>query len=452
MNIIVVGFGKVGETVTMQLSQEKHDITVIDIDESLSTACEQIDVGFCLGNGAKAEVLLAAGCEKADIVIALTGTDELNILICEIAKICGAKDTVARVRNPDYSRQTHLIRKLGIDMCVNPDMLATGEILRILRFPSAMTVDIFAKGDVEIVSYRLKDDSVLDNIPLYSLQKKYPANVLICAVERDNEVHIPKGDFVLRAGDRISVVARRTGIERFFKATGTFNKRKVKSVMMLGGSRIGYYLSCELVKYGIGVTLIEANPAKCEELSATLPRQVKLCQGDGSNSDFLDEHDITGHDAFIALTGLDEENIVMAMYAARLNSFNKVIAKVNRQTALALVKNNDIETYVSPKIICANRILQHVRAKENTFGSNIETLHTIVDNKVEALEFIVKDTAKCTGIQLKDLAIKPNMLVACITRNGTAITPGGFDTIEAGDNVIIVTTKKGLNDIDDILR
>ena len=331
-------------------------------------------------------------------------------------------------------------------------MAATGEMLRILRFPSAMTVDIFAKGAVEIVGYRLKEDSILDSVPLYNLHKKHSANVLICAVERNGEVHIPKGDFVLRAGDRISVLARRAEIEKFFKATGTFNKRKIKNVMIVGGSRIGYYLSCELVRCGMDVTLIESDPQKCEALTEVLPKHVKLCNCDGSSADILEEHGIRDHDAFVALTGLDEENMVMAMYASQLKNLSKIIAKVNRQTFLSMVKNTDVETYVSPKLICANQIIQYVRAKQNAQGSNIETLHTIVDGKVEALEFAVKEGAKCIGIPLRQLNMHPNMLVACITRNKTIITPGGDDVIEAGDKVIIVTTSKGLNDLNDILR
>lgn len=453
MNIIVVGYGKVGEAIVQQLSEENHDITVIDSDKNLAASADQRDVAFIVGNGAKADVLKLANCAKADLLIAVTGMDELNILVCSIGKILGATDTIARVRNPDYSAQIEQVKKqLGIDLCVNPELAATGEMLRILRFPSAMTVDTFAKGTVEIVGYRLKDDSVLDGIVLHQLQKKYPAKVLICAVERNGQVHIPTGSFILHSGDRISVVAKRAEIERFFKATGTFNKRKIKSVMIVGGSRVGYYLSSELVKYGMDVTLIEASADKCEELAATLPRQVKLFMGDGSSASFLDEHDMGGHDAFVALTGMDEENIVMAMYASRSGDLNKVIAKVNRQTFLELVKNTDIETYVSPKLICATQIVQYVRAKQNSLGSNVETLHTIVDDKVEALEFLVKEKSKCIGIPLKDLQIRPNMLVACITRKGTIITPGGTDAIEAGDSVIIVTTTKGLNDLDDILK
>lgn len=453
MNIIVVGFGKVGEAIVRQLAAEKHDITVVDIQQSLAANAEQLDVAFCAGNGGRADVLREAGCASADLLIAVTGVDELNILVCSIGKMLGAHDTIARVRNPDYSSQINEIKKhVGIDMAINPEMAATGEMLRILRFPSAMTVDIFAKGAVEIVGHRLKEGSVLDSVPLCDLKKKYPAKVLLCAVERDGEVYIPTGNFVLKSGDRISVVAPRAEIEKFFKATGTFNKRRIKSVMIVGGSRIGFYLSSELVRYGIDVTLIESDAKKCEELTEVLPKQVKLYHGDGSSSDVLDEYDIHGHDAFVALTGMDEENMVLGMYAARQGTFNKVIAKVNRQTFLSMVKNTETETYVSPKLICANQIVQYVRAKHNSLGSNVETLHTLVDGKVEALEFIVKEGSACIGIPLKDLPIRSGMLVACITRKGTVMSPGGNDTIEAGDNVIIVTKKKGLNDLDDILK
>lgn len=453
MNIIVVGLGKVGEVLVKQLASEKHDVTAIDSDPELETIANQSDVAFIQGNGARVDVLKAAGCSRCDLLIAVTGMDELNILVCSLAKTLGAKETVARVRNPDYSTQTEQIKTgLGIDMCINPEFAATGEILRLLRFPSAMTVDTFTRGSVEIVSYVLKDKSPLDNLPLYDLRKQYPANLLVCAVEREGTVHIPYGNFVLHSGDRISIIATRSEIERFFKSTGTFNKRKIKNVMIIGGSRIGFYLSSELVRYGIGVTLIESNPERCEELSENLPGQVKLLHGDGSNADFLDEHSITDYDALVAITGLDEENMVLAMYASTMPNFNKVIAKVNRQSFLGMVKNTDVVTYVSPKLICTNQILQHVRAKQNSLGSNVVTLHTIVDDKIEALEFKVNEKSRCIGIPLKDLQTKHGLLVACISRKGAIIIPGGFDTIEPGDSVIIVANSRGLKDLDDILK
>ena len=453
MDVIIIGYGKVGEALVNQLTYEQHNVTVIDCHD-FSAQVEQNDAAFIKGNGAKADILKIAGCERHPLLIAVTSSDELNILACSIGKMLGASATIARVRNPDYSSQIHLMKKsLGIDMCINPDLTATGEILKLLRFPSAMTVDSFTRGYVEIVSYRLKENSILDNVALYNLKNTFPANILVCAVERDGKVHIPTGDFVLHSGDRISIIAKRSEIEKFFKQTGTLNKRKIKNVLIIGGSRIGFYLSNELIKCGIGVTLIEQNEDKCEELTvAGLSKKVNLLLGDGSNADFLDEHNISSHDAFISLTGIDEENIVMAMYAAGISDIYKVIAKVNRSSFLNLVKNTDTETYISPKLICANQIVQYVRAVQNSVGSNVETLHTIVDDKIEALEFIVKNGSKSTGIPLKHLNFKKTVLVACITRKGEVITPGGDDTIEVGDSVIIVTTTKGLNDLDDILK
>lgn len=452
MRIIIVGFGKVGSVLAWQLCAEKHDVTVIDCDESLASYADNTDIVFYTGNGVKLDDLQNAGCENADLIIAVTGVDEVNMLVCCIAKLLGVKETIARVRNPEYSSQIGRIKdRLGIDMTINPELAATGEILRLLRFPSAMTVDTFAKGIVEIVSVRLKDESRLDGMPLYELQKNFPANVLVCAVERAGKIHIPNGSFVLQAQDRISVVAERGEIEKFFKATGAFQKRKIKRVMIVGASRIGYYLTAEIAKYGMSVTVIDTNREKLNAIADNLSGSITIVEGDGSSSDLLQEYDITGHDAFVALTGLDEENMVLAMYAARQN-LGKIIAKVNRQTFLGMVKNTDVETYVSPKLICTNQILQYVRARVNSKGSNVATLHTIVDDKVEAVEFIVNPTSKSKGIPLKDLQIKDNMLVACITRAGTVITPSGKDTIETGDHVIIVTTSKGLNDLDDILK
>ena len=452
MRIIIVGFGKVGSVLAWQLCAEKHDVTVIDCDESLASYADNTDIVFYTGNGVKLDDLQNAGCAKADLLIAVTGVDEVNMLICCIAKLLGVKDTIARVRDPEYSTQISRIKdKLGIDMTINPELAATGEISRLLRFPSAMTVDTFAKGMVEIVSVRLKDESLLAGVPLYELQKKFPAKVLVCAVERGGEIIIPNGSFILQAQDRISVVAKRAEIEKFFKATGAFSKRKIKRVMIVGASRIGYYLTADLAKYGISVTIIDTNREKLDAVANNLSGSITVVEGDGSSSDLLQEYDITGHDAFVALTGLDEENMVLAMYASR-QGLGKIIAKVNRQTFLSMVKNTDVETYVSPKLICTNQILQYVRAKVNSGGSNVETLHTIVDDKVEAVEFIVKSTARCKGIPLKDLSIKDDILVACISRRGNIFTPSGNDTIEPEDRVIIVTTMKGLNDLDDILK
>ena len=452
MKIIIVGFGKVGTALARQLSAEKHDITVIDNDSELMSAADNADVAFVTGNGVRADILREAGCAKADMVIAVTGVDEINMLICCVTKSISSAATVARIRNPEYSSQIGAIKEsLGIDMSINPEKAATGEIARLLRFPSAMTVDTFANGDVEIVSVRMREDSLLDGVPLYELQKRIPANSLICAVERDGAIHIPNGSFVLKANDRISVVAKRAEIEKFFKATGAFSKRKIKKVMIIGASKIAFYLAEELPRYGMELTIIESDKRISDALAETAAPYVRVLNADGSNSEVLQEYGIASHDAFLSLTGMDEENIVLAMYAAR-QGLGKVIAKVNRQTFLGMIKNTDVESYVSPKLICANRILQYVRALQNSMGSNVETLHTIVDDKVEALSFNVTERARCTKIPLKDLNIKPNMLVACITRGKNIMIPTGSDTIEPNDRVIIVTTTKGLNDLDDILK
>lgn len=453
MKIIIVGFGKVGTALARQLSLENHDITVVDIDPELAGVADSLDVAFCEGNGVNAEVLRDAGCQSAHLVIAVTGVDEINMLVCRIVKSMNDKvETIARIRNPEYSSQIDSIRvSLGIDMSINPELAATSEISRLLRFPSAMTVDSFANSKVEIVSIRMKEDSILDGVPLYELQKKVQAKALICAVERNGEIHIPTGDFILKAEDRISVVAKQEEIEKFFRSTGTFSKRKIKKVMIIGASKIAFYLTADIALQGMDVTVIESNKNVSDALAAFAPANVRVVHEDGSDSEVLQQYNITSHDAFIALTGLDEENMVLAMYAAR-QGLGKVIAKVNRQTFLGMVKNTDVETYVSPKLICANQILQYVRAKQNSQGSNVETLHTIVDDKVEALEFKVRAGARCIGIPLRDLKLKRNMLVACITRGRNVITPAGNDVIKEDDRVIIVTTEKGLNDLDDILR
>lgn len=453
MKIVIVGCGKVGETLSHHLASEGHDIVVIDVNERVAGIIDSMDINIIIGNGAIIDVQKEAGVPHADLLLAVTGMDEVNMLVCMIAKKLGAKHTIARVRNPEYSQQMHLLKEeLGLSLSINPELAAASEISRLLRFPSAMTVDLFAKGRVELADYRIKADSPLDNLPVHQLHRKFPHRVLICSVERDGKVLIPKGDTVLQANDKINLAAQPKDMELFFRETGALAKHTIRSVMIVGGGRIAYYLGNQLTDMGMHVKIIESNKAQCYALSDALPRAT-IINGDGTDHRLLLEEGIENCDALITLTGIDEENIIISMYAKQKlrGALKKIITKVNRTMLLDMLENSDVETFISPKMITAMQILQYVRAMSNSLGSNVETLHTIANGRVEAAEFRIKAGAKCVGIPLMNLKLKDNLLIACIIRKGRVIIPGGNDTIEAGDSVIVVSSEIKLYDIDDIL-
>ena len=450
MNIIVVGIGKVGYTVAEQLATEMHDVTVIDTNESvLSDTIEELDVRGILGNGVSRKVLVDAGIEDCDLLIALTGVDETNLLCCLLANKLGAKGTIARVRNPEYNEDIRLIKdSLGLSMSVNPEKEAAEEMFRILRFPSAKNVDIFAKGKVDLVSFVANSNCSLCGRAIKDSFSKIKAKALICAIERNNEIIIPNGDTVVEEHDTVALLAEPKEVSPFFKEVG-IPVNGTKNVMIIGGGKLGLYLAVELERHNIHTTIIERNQETAENLSFLLPDANVIC-GDGTNRSLLIEEGLLDVDAVCCLTGIDEENILLSLYAKSVAPDIKTITKVNKISFQEVIRSLDLGSVIYPKYITANLILQHVRAKKNNIGNNVETLYKIIDNKVEALEFNVSDDSVLLNQTLEELPLKKNVIVGCINRKGHVFIPHGKDTFKVGDSVIIVTKISGLSDLDDI--
>ena len=452
MKVVIVGDGKVGSTIASQLSGEGHDIIVIDNNTKvLNTASQTMDIMSVEGNGASMAVQKRAGVPDADLLIAATSLDEVNMLSCLVGKKVGVKNTIARVRNPEYYEQIRELKEeLGLSMAVNPELAAAMEISRLLRFPSALKIEMFARGRVELVEIKIAHGSVLDGMPLWAIYKEFQVKVLICAVQRGGEVFIPSGDFVLQEGDKINLTAPHMEITKFFRTIGIF-RTGVKSVMIIGGGRLAYYLAKDLLAMHVRVKIIEMDYNRCEYLCEMLPEAV-IIHGDGTDKDLLTEEGLDKTDALVCLTGMDEENIVVALYG-KARKVSKVIAKINRISFNEILDNLDIDGFISPKTIAANNIVRYVRAMQNSAGSsNVEALHRLVNGQVEALEFKVKKASPVVGIPLKDLKTRSGVLVATIIRGNRIIIPGGNDAIEEGDSVIIVTTHKHLMDLKDILK
>ena len=451
MKIIIVGCGKIGATLAEQLNREGHDITVIDRNpQAVNDLTESVDVMGVSGNGAIYQVQIDAGIEDADLLIATTDSDEVNMLCCLIARKAGNCHTIARVRNPEYATEIGFLREeLNLSLAINPEFSTAREISRLLKFPSAIKVDTFAKGRVEIMKFIIDPGSVLDQLLVSEVAPKLKVNVLICAVEREDEVLIPGGNFKLMAGDKISFVAPSAEAMTFFKKAGIANNQ-IKTAMFVGGGKITYYLGKMLEDTGIKIKILEQSEARCRELSELLPKAM-IIHGDGSDQQLLLEEGIRQTEAFAALTGFDEENIMLSLYVGS-QSRAKLITKVNHIAFEEVIDSLNLGSVIYPKQIIADNILQYVRAMENSLGSNVETLYKIAGNKAEALEFRVKEDVQITGIPLEKLSLKKNLLVACINRDGKIITPKGKDTMEPGDTVIIVTTNTGLNDLKDILK
>ena len=453
MKIIIVGAGKVGMALTQQLSAE-HNVTIIDENPQLvENVINVYDVMGVCGNGASYEVQREAEVDKADLLIATTSGDELNILSCLVAKKLGVNHTIARIRNPEYEKQLRFMREeLGLSMAINPEKAAAREIARVLRFPAAMKVESVSKGRLELIEYRVPEGSALDGIQLLDLYKSIRVRVLICAVDRKGETIIPSGDFVLRSGDKIYVTAAPEQLAQFFRHLGVF-RNKAATVMIVGASKICYYLAQDLLKMGMSIKIIDQSEVRCVNMSERLPKAMFIV-GDGTDSELLQEEGIHQTDAFVAITGIDEANILMAMSAARQSGDNcKVVAKINRRSLVDLVSAESmIDSVVSAATVTTELIVQYVRAMESASGAKIKTLHRLVDGAVEALEFSVPADAPFLGIPLKDLKLKSGILLAGIVRrNGQIVIPSGNDALEALDDVIVVTTGT-LQEIHDILK
>ena len=450
MKIIIVGCGKVGTTLAEQLNRENHDITLIDCDsEALQSISDSTDVMSVTGNGAMYQVQMEAGIKEADLLIATTNSDELNMLCCLIAKKAGNCHTIARIRNPEYSAEINYIREeLNLSLAINPELAAAREIARLLRFPNAIKIELFAKGRIELLKFLIPKDSILDRMKVMDVVSRLKSNVLICAVERGDDVVIPDGNFEMRGGDKISFIAPHADCAEFFRKAGIENNA-VNSAMFVGGGKLTVYLAKALADTKMKIKIIEQDEDRCRILSELLPHAM-IIHGDGSDQKLLLEEGIRQTEAFASLTGFDEENILLSLYAAS-QSKAKLVTKVNKIAFENVINALNLGSVIYPKMLTADIILQYVRAMQNSMGSNIETLYKIVADKAEALEFRVRGDSPVLGIPLEKLKTKNNLLVACINRNGRIIMPRGKDTLEAGDTVIIVTTHTGLNDLKDIL-
>ncbi|MBO4896813.1 MAG: Trk system potassium transporter TrkA [Clostridia bacterium] len=451
MNIIIVGCGKVGRKLAQQLiSEHEHNITVVDIKRDvLNDTVDKLDIIGFTGSGTSIKTLKEAGVENTDILIAVTGSDEINLLSCFIAKKISNCKTIARVREPDYKTAINLIKEdLGLAMTINPEKMAADQIARIMRFPSAIQIDTFAKGRVEIFKMHVPENSVLDNLKISDIDSKLNTNILVCGVERGDQAFIPDGSFVIQKDDYISIVASIEERNNFFKKTG-IKTNPIKNTMIVGGGTTAYYLAERLIQSGVNVKIVEKNSKWCEELCVLLPKAV-IINADGTNVNLLLEEGIENIDSFVSLTNIDEENVVLSLYA-KTKTNGKIITKINRIEYDNVLENLDIGTTVYPKEITAETIVKFVRAACNTIGSEVETMHMILDGKAEALEFRIAKDSKIINIPLYKLNLKQNVLVACINRNGNIIIPKGSDSIFAGDTVIIVTKHEGFKDINDIL-
>ena len=451
MKILIVGCGQVGFTLAERLNRENHDITLIDSDpDTLRSVADSIDVMSVTGNGASYQVQMEAGIADADLLIATTNSDELNMLCCLIAKKAGNCHTIARIRNPEYSTEVNYIREeLNLSLAINPELASAVEISRLLRFPSAIKIDTFAKGRVELLKFIIPEGSKLDHMKVMEVGTRLKCNVLICVVERGKDVVIPGGNFELMARDKISFIASQKDSTDFFQKVGIVNN-SVRSIMIVGGGKLTYYLAKVLKDTNIKIKIIEQDLEHCNELSASLPHTM-IIHGNGSDQQLLAEEGLGRMEAFASMTGLDEENIMLSLYAAS-KSNAKLITKVNRTTFSDVVDSLNLGSVIYPKLLTADLILQYVRAMQNSLGSNVETLYRIADDRAEALEFRIGPDAPVVGIPLEKLQLKKNLLVACINRRGKVITPRGKDRMEVGDTVIIVTTNQGLKDIKDILQ
>ena len=450
MKIIIIGSGRVGRALAEQLQNEKADITLIDVNErKINLVLEDVDAMGIIGNGASINILMEAGIESADILIAVTGSDELNLLCCLIAQKASKCQTIARVRNPIYGSEIGFIKeRLGLSMFINPELSTAQEISRLLRFPSASKIDTFARGRVELLKFKVLPEFHLGGMTVSQIADKLKVEILFCAVEHNNEITIPNGNTVISEGDLVYIMATPKKAAEFFRKIG-LKTTQVRNVMIVGGGTISYYLATLLQDMRIEIKIIEKDKARCEFLAERLPG-VTIINGDGTDRDLLLEEGLPNAEALVALTDLDEENIFLAL-SAKKSSSAKLIAKVDRLPFDDVIDSLDIDSVIYPKYVTADSILQYVRAMQNASGSNVETLYHIMENRAEALEFRVNEVSPVVGIPLSKLKLKPHLLVGCLNRNGKILIPRGHDMIEVGDTVIIVTTNEGLKDITDIL-
>lgn len=452
MDIVVAGCGKIGETIISSLTNEGLNITVIDTDSNVINEITNIyDVIGVHGNCADCQTLGEAGVAKAKLFVAVTASDELNMLSCFMARKMGARHTIARIRNPEYNLNSlgFMSQQLNLSMPINPELMAAKELFNMLNIPSAVKIEYFSRNNFEIIELRVKPNSVLDGVKLSDVNDTFKTKVLVCLVQRDGQTHIPDGNFILKSGDKIGITAAPSEIHKLFKALGIYQKR-AKNVMIMGGSRTAYYLAKMLTANGTNVKIIEQKRERCRELCEYIPKAVVI-NGDGASQELLYEEGIRSTDAFVALTGMDEENILISLFATSLN-VPKVISKVNRNELSNMAEKLGLDCIISPKEVIANTMIRYARALQNSLGSNVEKLYKLMDGTAEALEFNVADDSNVIGIPIKELELKPNILIAGIISGRKIIIPSGDDIIHAGDQVIVFSENEILKDLSDIIK
>ena len=452
MKIIVVGCGKIGEALLHTFVREGHDVVAMDNQDSvIQNLTNKYDVMCVCGNGADCETLEEAGVAEVDLLVAVTGSDEMNMLSCFLARRMGAKHTIARIRNPEYNDRSlsFMRQQLHLSMSINPELLAAQELYHMLKLPPGVKVEFFSRRMFEMIESKLKPGSPFCGIPLAELRNRHKANFLICVVQRNSQFIIPRGDFVLEPGDKIGLTAKPSEMNKLFKSMGITN-RTARDVMLLGGSKTAFYLAKMLTSAGTNVKIIDTDRHVCRDLCDAIPA-VSAIHGDGTHQELLLEEGLGDQDAFVALTGMDEENILVSFFATS-QKVPKVIAKVNREEMAQLADQLGLDSIIRTKEIVNNVVLRYARALDSSKGSSIETLYQVMDGKAEALEFVVQQQSRVTGTALRDLAIKPNILIAGIVRERKTIIPSGEDMILPGDRVVVIAADQRLNALGDILK
>lgn len=451
MKIIIVGCGKVGSTLVEQLNGENHDIVVIDVkEEKVKSITDELDAMGVVGNGVNHETLQQAGIKRADLLIAVTGSDEQNLLCCVIAKKTGNCKTIARVRNPIYSTETAFLREeLGLAMIINPEQTASAEIARLFQFPTAVKIDTFSKGRIELLHFRVTSECLLNNYELIHIRTTLKCDVLVCMVRRGEEVLIPRGDFIFREDDVVAIVSTPAKASDFFKKIG-ISTGKIRTAMLVGGGTMAYYLARRLLDVGIETKIVDQDPVRCEHLNELLPKAKIIC-GDGTDEKVLRQEGLETVDGFAALTGLDEENILLSLMAKKYSTA-KIVTKINRVNFNSVLGDIRLDSTVFPRLLTADVIIKYARSMNESLNSNVENLYKLEEGRAEALEFYIKEPSAVTGVPLVRMKLKKNLLLCSITRGSRIIIPGGQDELEVGDSVVVVTTHTRLNDIKDILE
>ena len=451
MNIIIVGCGQVGQNLAEQLIQDKNNVTVIDKSyDNLKSLTDRIDAMGIVGNGASQMTLTEADVEHADLLIAVTNSDELNLLCCTIAKKISNCSVIARVRSYVYNNESEFLKnELGLAMVINPDYVAAQEIARVLRSPSAISIETFGKGKVELLKYKLPEDSAIIGMSVKDVMLKYKSDILFATIERGDTAYIAKGDFIFNARDIVSIISSPEASQNFFKKLGSKNQ-SVKSAMIVGAGEITHYLCAEIKKSKMNIKIIESDMARCNEIASSFPH-VTVVHGDTTNHELMAAEGIGRVGAFLALSDSDEENMIISMHAKE-KTHGKIVTKVTRMGYDSVINQLNLDTVIYPKTIVSDMILRYVRSANNTRGSNMETLYNVIKGQVEASEFFIRKPSEIVGVPISKLKFRKNVLIAAILRKGEVIMPRGYDTIEMGDSVVVVSKVTKLQDITDILE